>query len=305
MIDGCTPQYAESDEIMDERTIRNTVSAMLERAVKALPPDVRTALEECESDGDGIDAVQVRTIMENIRKGEARGIPMCEDTGVPVFYVRYGRVPVPLHTVMDAIRAGLTDATDKAPLRPNSVHPLTRLSHGDNFGHRLPLIHVTSTDTEELEICVLTKGAGSENMSALAMLTPAAGVKGIKEFVLETVVKAGGNPCPPLVLGVGVGGTADTAMALAKRALLRPIDTFNQDPSMAQLEADLRAGLRDIGIGPMGLGGGPTVIGVNVEHANCHPASLPVGVNVQCWADRWAKATFRTDGTVEVLGGEQ
>jgi len=290
---------------MDEETIRSTVAGMLERAVKALPPDVRSALEECESDDDGIDAVQVRTIMENIRKGEANGIPMCEDTGVPVFYVRYGRVPVPLQTVLGAIRAGLSDATDRAPLRPNSVHPLTRLSHGDNLGNGLPLIHVTPIEAEEIEIWVLTKGGGSENMSALAMLAPAVGVDGIKEFVLETVVSAGGNPCPPLVLGVGIGGTSDAAMALAKRALLRPIDTFNQDPTMAQLEADLRAGLRDIGVGPMGLGGSPTVIGVNVEYANCHPASLPVGVNVQCWADRWAKATFRTDGTVETLGGEQ
>ena len=289
---------------MNEETIRRTVAGMLERAVKTLPPDVRSALEEYESDDDSIDAVQVRTIMENVRRGEASGIPMCEDTGVPVFYVRYGRVSIPLQTVVGAIRAGLSDATVRAPLRPNSVHPLTRLNHGDNLGNGLPLIHVTPVEAGEIEIWVLTKGGGSENMSALAMLPPASGVKGIKEFVLETVVNAGGNPCPPLVLGVGIGGTSDAAMALAKRALLRPIDTFNQDPTVAQLEADLRSGLRDIGVGPMGLGGGATVIGVNVEYANCHPASLPVGVNVQCWADRWAKATFRTDGTVETLGGE-
>ncbi len=289
---------------MDEETIRSTVAGMLDRAVKALPPDVRSALAECETDGDGIDAVQVRTIMENIRMGEEKGIPMCEDTGVPVFWLRYGKVPISLQDVVSAIKEGLVEAADRAPLRPNSVHPLTRLNHGDNFGHGLPLIHITPIESEQIEIWTLTKGHGSENMSALGMLAPAAGVKGIKEFVLETVVNAGGNPCPPLVLGVGIGGTADTAMALAKKALLRPIDTFNQDPSMAQLEADLRAGLRDIGVGPMGLGGSPTVIGVNVEHANCHPASLPVGVNVQCWADRWAKATFRMDGTVEVLGGD-
>ncbi len=147
----------------------------------------------------------------------------------------------------------------------------------------------------------MPKGAGSENMSALAMLTPAQGLKGIKEFVLNTVLNAGSNPCPPTVLGVGIGGSADIAVKIAKEALLRPINQRSSDPDVAKLEIELHEALNDLGIGPMGLGGKTTVLGVNVEYAYCHTATLPCAVNVQCWADRRATARVYEDGQVEII----
>ncbi len=156
---------------------------------------------------------------------------------------------------------------------------------------------------EFTEITVMPKGAGSENMSALSMLTPSQGVKGIKEFVLDTVVKAGGKPCPPTIVGIGIGGTADMACGMAKRALLRPLDQKNKDPMLSGLEDELFDALNDSGIGPMGLGGRTTVLGVRAEMAYCHTASLPIAVNLQCWAARRATARIYPDGRVRFISG--
>jgi fumarate hydratase subunit alpha len=142
----------------------------------------------------------------------------------------------------------------------------------------------------------MTKGAGSENMSQLAMLTPTQGVKGIKEFVLNAVLRAGSNPCPPTILGVGIGGSSDIAMKLAKEALLRPINERHKDPEIAKLETDLLEAINMLGIGPMGLGGKTTCLGLNIEYAYCHTASLPVGLNVQCWAGRRGTVRISPDG---------
>jgi fumarate hydratase subunit alpha len=192
---------------------------------------------------------------------------------------------------------GVRRATKEVPLRPNAVHPITRKNPGDNVGEKMPYINWKVGDQDFIEITVMTKGAGSENMSALAMLTPAAGLKGIKEFALNTVLKAGSNPCPPTIIGMGIGGSADIAMKLAKEALLRPIDRRHKDPEIAKLETELLESMNMLGIGPMGLGGKTTMLGLNIEYAYCHTASLPVAINVQCWAGR--------RGTVRIhKGGE-
>ena len=163
----------------------------------------------------------------------------------------------------------------------------------------MPYINFKPSTNEYLKLAVLPKGAGSENMSALSMLTPTQGLKGVKKFVLETVLNAGGKPCPPIILGIGNGGSADISMKLAKEALLRPINARHPDPKIADLEIELFEALNEIGIGPMGLGGKTTLLGINIEYGHCHTASLPVAVNVQCWASRRATAKVYPDGKVE------
>jgi fumarate hydratase subunit alpha len=189
-------------------------------------------------------------------------------------------------------------ATSEVPLRPNVVHPLTRHNPGDNLGKGMPYVHFEPEEVDYTELTVMPKGAGSENMSALAMLTPSQGIKGVKSFVLEVVVRAGGNPCPPTIIGVGIGGTADQALLISKKAVLRRLDQESPDTNLARLEAELKQALNATGIGPMGLGGRTTVLGVKVEEAHCHTASLPVAVTVQCWAGRRASARIMKDGSV-------
>jgi fumarate hydratase subunit alpha len=163
----------------------------------------------------------------------------------------------------------------------------------------MPYLNFKPSDNEYLELAVMPKGAGSENMSALRMLTPAQGIKGIKQFVLDTLLHAGGKPCPPIILGIGIGGSADISMKLAKEALMRPIDQYNDNPQIADLEKELYQALNGIGIGPMGLGGKTSLLGINIEYGYCHTASHPVAINVQCWAARRARANIYFDGNVK------
>jgi fumarate hydratase subunit alpha len=263
--------------------IEEVVVQLLRDAVTTLPPDVVQALRRAESrETSEVARSQLRTILDNIDAADRLAVPMCQDTGVHVFYVT-GPVDA---SVEESIRSGVARATEEIPLRPNAVHPLTRENPGTNVA------------VEFLEITVLPKGAGSENMTALAMLSPADGISGVKRFILDTVVRAGGRPCPPTIVGVGIGGTSDLAVSLAKEALLRPLDLPNIDPELAALEDQLTEALNLTGIGPMGLGGDTTVLGVRVSTAYCHTASLPVAVNLQCWAARRATARIYPDGRV-------
>jgi fumarate hydratase subunit alpha len=241
--------------------------------------------------------VQLRTILRNLEEARERSVPLCQDTGVPVFFVSGAMLP----GLEEGIRRGLARATEAIPLRPNAVHPLTRKNPGNNIGTGSPRIVYRPTGDAFTDITVMPKGAGSENMSALAMLTPAQGLKGVKTFVLDTVVRAGGRPCPPTIVGVGIGGTADQAAELAKEALLRPLDVPNDDEQLDALERELGDALNRMGIGPMGLGGRTTVLGVRCGMAFCHTASLPVAVNLQCWAARRASVRIFHDGRTERL----
>lgn len=279
--------------------IKNTVVKLLELAVIKLPDDVKRALKRAyEAEVEEVPKMQLKSILDNIELAEKMNIPMCQDTGIPIFYVN---LFPSIGSIEEAIREGVREATKTIPLRPNAVHPLTRKNPGDNVGENLPYINYKPWDREYLEITVLPKGAGSENWSSLGMLTPAQGIEGIKEFALNTVVKAGSNPCPPIIIGMGIGGSADIAMKLAKEALLRPIDLRHSDRQIAQLEEELYNAINEIGIGPMGLGGKTTLLGVNIEYAYCHTASHPVAINIQCWAARRASARIYPDGRVEYL----
>ena len=199
-----------------------------------------------------------------------------------------------------ALRDGTARATIEHPLRSNAVHTITRENTGPNIGYRLPIVHWEFVeDWDGLDVKCVPKGSGSENMSFLKMCVPADGVKGIKQFVLESIVGAGGKPCPPGIVGVGIGGSADYAMYLAKEAIMRPIGTRNPDPIVAQLEDELYGLLNETGIGPMGLGGDVTVLQCHIEHADTHMTLNPVAVNYQCWAARRASAHIGADGDID------
>jgi len=210
---------------------------------------------------------------------------MCQDTGILVFFVEIGRDASIVLDLDRAIREGVKQATNSVPLRPNAVEPLTRLNSGDNTGDGLPDITFNLTEGSDFEVFVYPKGAGSENMSRLAMLKPSQNEE-IKRFVLETVFDAGGMPCPPIIVGVGIGGSFDLASRLSKKAALRPLDEMND------FEQELCDAVNTLGIGAMGLGGDTTALAVHVNTAHCHTASLPVAVNIQCWANRRAHKKF-------------
>ncbi len=288
--------------MITESLIKDVTIKLIKLAETELPLDVITALENAyEKETENISKTQLKNILENINLAKELKIPMCQDTGVQIFFVWLPNHYLELlpSQISESIRSGVQAATSEIPLRPNTVHPLTRANTGDNTGVHMPYINFQPSKNDYLEIAVMPKGAGSENMSALKMMTPAQGIKGIKQFVLDTLVSSGGKPCPPIVLGIGIGGSADICMKLAKEALLRPINQSNPDPQIASLEEELYQTLNGIGIGPMGLGGKTSLLGVNIEYAHCHTASHPVGINIQCWAARRARVKIYLDGKVE------
>ena len=272
---------------------------LLKLANTKLPSDIGWALEAAALwETDPRAQIQLGAIMDNVKKAESLGRPMCQDTGIPIFYVK-GKFD---HTIREGIEEGLRRATEEVPLRPNTVDPLTRENPGNNLGKGMPTIHYIPTDDDITEITVLIKGAGSENMTQLGMLNPSDGMDGIKRFIVNSVLDAGGRPCPPGIVGIGIGGTADECVAMAKEALVSPLDSENPDPTLKELEEDIFVKLNSSGLGPMGLGGATTVLGVKARSAYCHTASLPVAVNIGCWATRRASARM-TDNDVEYSQG--
>ena len=279
-------------------SIKEACVEILRRSATQLPMDVVTALRRgYENETDDVPRMQLKAILDNIDLAVKTGTPMCQDTGVHIFFVNIGKVDV--NGLDSVIKEAVAEATESVPLRPNAVHPVTRKNLGTNVGVRMPYINYHFSDNDYLEIGVMPKGAGSENMSRLAMLTPAKGLKGIKEFALETMLKAGGKPYPPVIFGLGIGGSADIAMHLGKQALLRPLGERHPEEEIANLEREILAAINDLGIGPMGMGGNTTLLGVSAEYAHCHTASLPVAINIQCWAARRSLVRLYPDGLAE------
>lgn len=288
--------------MISESMIKEVTVDLLRKAVTTLPRDIKDSLRNAyEAEKEPIAKMQLKNILDNIKLAENGLVPMCQDTGIHIFYITLGRGfgKGAEADVERAIKEGVKEATKAIPLRPNAVHPITRQNPGDNTGKKMPYINFRFSDDDYLEIAVMPKGAGSENMSALSMLLPSQGLKGIKEFALSTIMNAGGKPCPPTIIGMGIGGSADISMKLAKEALLRPINIRNTEPQIAELENELHEAINSLGIGPMGLGGKTTVLAVNIEYAHCHTASLPVAINLQCWAARKAVARIHDDGSIE------
>jgi len=285
-----------------ETVVEDVGVKLLQLAVVKLPQDVKEALQQAyrEEESDA-GKTQLEAILKNIELAEKTGTPVCQDTGVIIFYVKAGAEVKGLDKIEPALRKATVRATKEVPLRPNAVDPFTQKNSGDNTGKYIPFINWEIVPGDTIEITVMPKGGGSENVCVLGMISPGEGVKGLKKFVVDAVVKAGAQPCPPNILGVAAGGGADIAMKLAKAALLRPIDKPNANPELAKLEKELLEAANMTGIGPMGLGGKFTVLGVNVDYAFRHPASYPVAVAFQCWAARRATARIHSDGRVEYL----
>lgn len=267
------------------RKISDATRKAVRDAELYLPDDVKDRLLlALNTESSPVARQELRNILENIRLAEERLAPLCQDTGIPVIYITVPPSVTWSPDMEEAVCAGIRTATTEVPLRPNLVDPMSRENTGTNTGLSMPPIHVKSG--RKFTISVLPKGAGSENVSRVRMMNPSE--KGlIPQFVVETMLQAGGRPCPPVILGVGIGGTFDLAASLAKEALLEPVDT------MSSYEQDICDRVNRLGIGPMGLGGDTTCLAVKVKTAGCHTASLPVAVNIQCWAARRA--------TVEVL----
>ena len=261
------------------------VARMCVDANRYLPEDVRERFAQCAAGEDTPAAREVfRQLTENYQLAEETGLPLCQDTGLAVFFVDVGEdLRVEGMNLREAINEGVRKGYTEGFLRKSVCDPLTRANTRDNTP---AVIHFDIVPGDRLKIAFMAKGGGSENMSRVTMLAPAQGWPGIRKFVLERVAEAGPNPCPPTVVGIGVGGTFDYAPILAKKALMRKLGDTNPDPRLDAMEKELLADLNKLGIGPMGLGGRTTTLDVKIAMSPCHIASLPLAVNIQCHSSR-------------------
>lgn len=276
-------------------------ATLYKQALTVLPPDVRSAIADAERREDDPGArTRLRVMADAVTTSDRTGLIVCQDTGIPVFFLTLSDLmPVSGIRLQEAAAEGIRRATERFHLRSSIVHPLTRRNEQTNTGVGVPIFHVQFVaDVPWTELLLVPKGSGSENMSFLSMLTPAQGIDGVKRFVLDSVMAAGAKPCPPTIVGVGMGGTADECMALAKRAIARPVGQHHPDADIAALETQICAALNATEIGPQGLGGATTAFAVHVEYAYTHISMNPVAVNIQCWRGERASARVHLDGAV-------
>lgn len=276
---------------IDAKLIEDTVARLCIEANLRLPDDVVSAIEcaEIEEPWDGAKRI-LSLLGDNVRIAEEKMLPVCQDTGMACVFLELGQDVHIDGDLEEAVNNGVRRGYGEGYLRKSVVcDPLRRINTGDNTP---ALLSVKLVPGESLRITVMPKGFGSENMSALKMLKPADGVEGVKRFVLETVEKAGANPCPPIIVGVGIGGSFDKAAYLAKHALLRPLDKPNRDEYYAALEKELLDKINALGIGPQGFGGKTTALAVLIESMPTHVAGLPVAVNISCHATRRKSASL-------------
>ena len=271
------------------------------RALKLLPPDVKEGIEKLSAAETSPVARRVLdTMRTNIVVAEDNENLLCQDTGIPIYNIAIGRnVEFDGYELKAAIRKGCERATKEHPLRSSVVHPLTRKNNHTSCGIEVPVIHIDFTGGDETVVLeMVPKGSGSENNSFLKMAVPAEGINAIKTFVVDCVISAGGKTCPPTIVGVGLGGTSDLSIALAKRAATRALGSACDDPEGAALERELSAAVNQLGIGPQGLGGDSTAFAVHIELASTHITMNPIAVNMQCHSARRASATLTPDGGV-------
>ena len=287
--------------------IEQTACDLYIRALQEIPRDVRGALhraQQAEQDANNETANELMlTILNNIGIADQNSTLVCQDTGLPIFHVTVGsEAPVKIPELRAALTRGCERATRERPLRSNTVHPLTRKHTGTNTGTGIPVVHFDFvSDSSEIEIQIAPKGSGSENMSFLKMLNPSDGIRGIEKFVLQCIFESGAKPCPPVIVGVGLGGTSDVASRLAKQAsCFRKIGSLNPDPEISQMERGLLEKINQTGIGPQGLGGATTAMAVHIEWAHTHISQNPVAVNMQCWRGERAEAVITARGEVYV-----
>ena len=277
--------------MLTKSELQKTVVEMLSRAATTLPRDVIQALKLCKTkETNKIARLQLDTMLRNLELAKKLRAPICQDTGIPIFFVKLGSELELNFDLNRALVDAVREATQKIPLRANVVDPLSRANTGTNVGQGQPIVHIELARGKGLQIDLIIKGAGAENWSRLFMLKPTAGEETIKRAVLLAIDEARGQPCPPTIVGVGIGGSAEVACLLSKKALLRPLDVKNPDKKLARMELELKNAANELDIGPMGLGGRTTVLGVRIAKAACHTASLPLVINFQCWVARRASA---------------
>jgi fumarate hydratase subunit alpha/L(+)-tartrate dehydratase alpha subunit len=287
---------------IDTQTIESAAKELYLRALKILPDDVKHGFERLAArETDATAQSILGTMIRNIAVAEQTDNLLCQDTGIPIYNVIIGRGvefdAADGMALKAAIRSGCERATREHPLRSSIVHPLTRHNEQTSCGIGVPVIQIdVADDFDGLRIEMIPKGSGSENNSWLKMAVPADGTDAVKTFVVDCVLDAGGRTCPPTIVGVGVGGTADLCVHLAKRAAIRPLGTHCADAQGAKLEDELSSAVNLLGVGPQGLGGDATAFAVHVELAATHITMNPVAVNMQCHSARRASATITTDG---------
>ena len=274
--------------IINSSEITNIVKDMCIEANIYLGNDVKNAIRAYEKEEESILGKNILNIlMKNCEIAEEKQIPICQDTGMAVFFVSIGQdVHIEGMNITDAINEGVRQGYLEGYLRKSVVYPIDRINTKDNTP---AIIHYDIVEGDNITIEFAPKGFGSENMSKLKMLKPSDGVNGIKEFIIETVKEAGPNPCPPIVVGVGIGGTIEKCAQIAKKSLLRELGNHNEDETIKQLEIDILKDINNLGIGPQGLGGNTTALAVNIEAFPTHIAGLPVVVNINCHASRHKK----------------
>ena len=266
--------------------ITEVVAKLCIEANQHLPEDVKCAIKTCRACEDWEIAQGVLDqIIENYEIADRECVPICQDTGMACVFLEIGQdVHLVGGNLTDAINEGVRKGYAEGYLRKSVVaDPVRRGNTGDNTP---AMIYIDIVPGEEVKITVGPKGFGSENMSAIRMFKPSAGLQGIKDFILETIEAAGPNPCPPMVVGVGIGGTFDKAALLAKKALMRPLDSKNPDPFYADLEVEMLEKINELGIGPQGFGGKTTAIGLNIETLPTHIAGMPCAININCHVTR-------------------
>jgi len=284
---------------LDLSTVEEAAKTLYVRALKLLPPDIKAGfarLDAAETDATGRSVLG--TMIRNIKVAEANDNLLCQDTGIPIYNVVIGvGVEVDGYQLKQAIVKGCARATREHPLRSSVVHPVTRQNEHTSCGRSIPVINIDfSAEPDSLTIEMIPKGSGSENNSWLKMAIPADGIDAIKTFVIDCVLDAGGKTCPPTIVGVGVGGTADLCVHLSKVAATRALGSQCEDPEGAKLERELSAVVNQLGVGAQGLGGDSTSFAVHVETAATHITMNPVAVNMQCHSARRARATFTPRG---------
>ena len=284
---------------VDVSKIEEVARDLYIRALKVLPDDIKSGLLRLDqSESDDTAKSVLDTMIANIEVAERTDNLLCQDTGLPIYNVTIGRnVQVDGQALKESLRRGCERATKEYPLRSSVVHPITRENEHTSCGQRVPVINFDySAEEDLLRIEMIPKGSGSENGSFLKMCIPAEGEMGVKAFVIDKIMEVGGHVCPPTIIGVGVGGTADLCMHLAKIAATRPLGSVCEDKEGARLERELTEAVNSLGIGPQGLGGDSTAFAVHVETAATHITMNPVAVNIQCHSARRASATLTPSG---------
>lgn len=289
---------------ISKHVLKEAVKTVWVRSLTEIAPDILEALitaRERESDQRGKQYLDI--LIKNADKAKKNHTVICQDTGVPTFFVKTPLNFPYTESIREAFDEALRELTmGEFPMRPMVVHPVTRKDRGDNTAANVPLIHAElDNGIDYMEIKAMPKGAGAGIWAALRIFPPSAGLEGVKKFVVDSVLQAGPNPCPPLIVGVGLGGPLEEVARLATEASARPVNEPHPEPEIAALEKELYDALNMSRIGPMGMGGDTTALAVNIEYSGTHRPWMPVAVNINCWPGRKAICRIYRDGRVEQI----